>query len=136
MGTQLGRIVGCAVLFGAFFAQSQPAAVTITKQPPPLTDAVAFDEVRLSVEATGTALNYFWYHEGLAVTGGTNATLILRSVPMTRAGTYYVIVSNSVGAVRSSNAVLRLVSDTFGPRILSAVLLAEDTNRFQIRFNE
>jgi hypothetical protein len=132
MGSQLGAIVIWAALFGASSVQS----VTITKQPPSLTDAVEFDNVRLSVEATGTALTHLWYHNDVAVPGGTNATLALNKVAMSRAGRYYVIVSNSLDAVRSTDAVLRLVPDTFGPRILSAVLQPADIDHLYITPSE
>jgi hypothetical protein len=60
-----------------------------------------------SVTATGTApLTYFWFNGATPMTNGPNPTLTIPNAQATDAGTYFVIVSNSVGTVTSSNATL------------------------------
>jgi hypothetical protein len=51
-------------------------------------------------------LSYQWQLDDTNISGATNATLTLSDVQANNAGSYSVIVSNLVGAVTSSNAVL------------------------------
>lgn len=63
--------------------------------------------VTLAVVATGTApLSYQWRSNGVALAGATNATLVFNNVPTNAAASYSVVITNSVGSVTSSNAVL------------------------------
>ncbi len=55
---------------------------------------------------TATANNYQWFFEGVAITGATNASLTITNVQVANAGSYYVTVSNVLGSVTSSNALL------------------------------
>lgn len=129
------RVLG----FACFLLAASPAfsqSPSITRQPPSLTDAVERDEVQLSVEATGGDLRYLWHRNNVPLSNGTNATLRLNNIATNQAGTYYVLVSNVVSAARSSNALVRVVPDTFGPRILSAVVFAGDTNRVLVHFDD
>ncbi len=65
------------------------------------------DTVTFSVTATGlTTLNYQWNFNDTPIAGQTASTLTLNSVTGADSGTYNVVVSNSVGATTSSNAVL------------------------------
>jgi uncharacterized delta-60 repeat protein len=57
-----------------------------------------------SVIANGGNLSYQWFHNGVAITGATNATLSLTNLQVTDAGSYTVTVTNSAGSV-TSNAV-------------------------------
>ncbi|HZO86570.1 MAG TPA: immunoglobulin domain-containing protein, partial [Verrucomicrobiae bacterium] len=76
----------------------------------------------------------FWYRNGIFAS--TNATLFLNNVTTNQAGTYYVVVSNVLGTVRSSNVLVRVIPDTFGPRLLSAVVGAAEINRIFLTFDE
>jgi hypothetical protein len=62
----------------------------------------------LSVGADGaTPLIYQWFVNGTSLgAGGTNATLTLNNVPSSKAGTYWVVVSNALGSVTSQPAVV------------------------------
>jgi multisubunit Na+/H+ antiporter MnhB subunit/Na+-transporting NADH:ubiquinone oxidoreductase subunit NqrE len=63
-----------------------------------------------SVTAAGVApLTYQWYFNSAPVANATNATLTLNNVQSGNAGTYCVIVSNNVGLLTSSNAVLTVL---------------------------
>jgi len=55
------------------------------------------------------ALNYQWQFNSTNVAGATASSLILTNVQPGQAGDYLVIVSNALGAVTSSNAVLVVV---------------------------
>jgi hypothetical protein len=60
-----------------------------------------------SVTATGSLpLSYQWSFGGTNIAGATDATLTLTNVQLSQAGNYAVLVSNAVGSVLSSNAVL------------------------------
>ena len=63
--------------------------------------------------------NYQWQFEGLPIAGATNSTFSLTNVLSEREGNYSVAVSNVIGGVLSSNAILMLVSK---PVILEAPL--------------
>jgi len=63
-----------------------------------------------TVSATGTApLAYRWRNNGVEVTGATNSTMTLSSVTTNHAGNYTVVITNSVGSVTSSVAVLTVL---------------------------
>jgi hypothetical protein len=60
-----------------------------------------------AVRASGTApLTYQWNLNGAAIGGATASSLVLTNVQFSQAGTYTVLVTNAVGSVLSSNAVL------------------------------
>jgi hypothetical protein len=59
----------------------------------------------LSVVASGSSLTYQWYQDGSAIAGATAAAYTASA-----AGTYYVVVTASDGAVTSANAVITLTT--------------------------
>jgi hypothetical protein len=60
-----------------------------------------------SVTATGTApLDYQWFFDKAAIRGGTNPVLTITKALAKNNGTYYVVVSNSLGPVTSSIVTL------------------------------
>jgi hypothetical protein len=64
-----------------------------------------------SVTATGTApLDYQWFFDNAAIQGGTNSVLTITNAAAKNNGTYYVVVSNSLGPVTSS--IVTLTTDT------------------------
>jgi hypothetical protein len=80
--------------------------------------------VSLSVNALGTpTLSYQWELNGSPLTGETNSILVLTNVPLSYAGDFQCFVSNSLGFVRSSSAILT-VSRTF-PEFEPHVLTGE-----------
>ena len=73
--------------------------------------AIAGQTVNLSVMAIGSQpLSYQWLHGGTNLAGATGATLVLPGVQRSDAGSYAAIVTNPVGAVTSSNALLTVLS--------------------------
>ena len=66
-----------------------------------------------SVQALGKApLNYQWRFNGTNVIGVTNAALVLTNVQYAQAGSYAVLVTNALGSVLSSSAVLTVIPPT------------------------
>ena len=60
-----------------------------------------------SVGATGLApLSYQWQFNGTNLAGATTSTLVLTNLQLNQAGVYAVVLSNTVGVVRSANAIL------------------------------
>jgi len=67
-----------------------------------------------SVTADGTApLSYQWNCNGTNISGATNTSLILNNVQPSQSGTYAALVTNLVGSILSSNAVLTITLDHF-----------------------
>lgn len=64
----------------------------------------------LTADATGHPLYYQWLQGGLPVAGATNRTLTIPCVQFEEAGPYSFIVSNHLGQVASSNAILTVVA--------------------------
>ncbi|MFO1488510.1 MAG: immunoglobulin domain-containing protein [Verrucomicrobiota bacterium] len=81
--------------------------------------------VLFTVTATGTAtLNYQWRQNGTNLSFGTAASLSLTNVSFDQAGDYDVIVTNSVGSVTSSVAVL-----TVNPLPVAPSITVQPTNQ-------
>ncbi len=85
---------------------------SITTQPKSRT-VVSKATATFSVKAAGTApLSYHWRENGTdlvnggAISGATTSTLTIAKAQTSDAGTYSVLVTNLVGSVISSNAVL------------------------------
>lgn len=102
-GSVISASASLAVNSGpAITAQPESAAVT------------AGDAVSFSVTATGSApLTYRWRLNGTNVPGAIGATLLLPSAQIIDAGSYTVVVTNSLGSVTSSIATLTVDSAPF-----------------------
>ncbi|HVM49309.1 MAG TPA: LamG-like jellyroll fold domain-containing protein [Candidatus Acidoferrum sp.] len=82
----------------------------------------AGDPASLSVAAIGTPpLNYQWSLNGTNLAGTTASSIVWTSIQLADAGTYSVSVSNSVGGVVSSNAVLAVYVPVCVPPPLNLV---------------
>ncbi|MBI5800294.1 MAG: immunoglobulin domain-containing protein [Verrucomicrobia bacterium] len=89
------------------------SAPAITAQPASIA-AVAGDPVTFSVTATGSEpLAYRWLLNGNTVPGAISSTLFLPVTQITNAGSYTVVVTNSLGSVTSSIATLTVDSPPF-----------------------
>jgi alpha-tubulin suppressor-like RCC1 family protein len=104
-----------SVLVTNAFGSAASSNAVLTVLEPPLittqpTNQTVFQgsDATFTVTATGTMpLGYQWYFNGAnLLAGATNASLVLTNVSSTNAGNYLVVVSNQVGTVTSSNAVL------------------------------
>ena len=65
---------------------------------------------QLSVAASGTDISYSWSKNGAILDGQTNSTLKINNATNSDAGTYSVLVSNGIGSVQSSDAVITVFS--------------------------
>ncbi len=76
----------------------------------------ANDNATFTVVAGGSApLSYYWFfNTNNLIASATNATLSLAGVQATNAGTYFVVISNSVGSVTSAVATLTVNGPTTG----------------------
>jgi hypothetical protein len=63
-----------------------------------------------TVTATGGGLNYQWYQNNSGLGNATASNLVLAALSPANAGSYAVVVSNSIGAVTSGVAVLTLAT--------------------------
>ena len=88
----------------------------------------------LSVVATGPApLGYQWYWDGAPLQGQTNTTLPILAATLTNAGSYFVVVTNLYGSIKSAVAV---VTVGIGPGItaqpMSQTNLVQSTASFSV----
>ncbi len=96
--------VGSVTSSAAVLAVSVPPAIVTQPVGRTLNPGAALN---LSVTATGTApLLYQWSKDGQPVAGATAATYTVAAVQLANAGTYTVVVSNSVGKATSQPAVV------------------------------
>ena len=87
-----------------------PNSPSVTMQPTDQTVSPG-SNVTLAVAAIGTPLpNYQWRTNGINVTGTTNSTITVTNFQAANQAGYDVVVTNSVGAVTSSPAILYLNS--------------------------
>jgi gliding motility-associated-like protein len=77
-----------------------------------------------TVEASGTAVTYQWYHNGAAISGATSATLAVTAAELSDAGTYYCLVRDSFRRVTASAtaqlSVMKIPVATATPTVSNA----------------
>jgi|GEM_PF-1171218 len=101
---------------------SQTVTITISDIIPPQIDmqpvsrsVYAGGTAKFSVGASGTPVMYYqWTQAGTNLVGATNSTLTITNADTTVAGTYNVIISNTVGTVTSDNVTLTLRTPAAG----------------------
>ena len=77
------------------------------------------NSVTFSVVATGTEpLSYQWYKDSAAISGATGSSYTIGSAKASDEGSYFVIVSNSVGNAVSSVATLTVIESPKAPVII------------------
>jgi hypothetical protein len=109
-GSQFGTFYGNIGFADATFESSAPGiGPSILKAPVDQTVGVG-GSVRFTVIVRGTGpLTYQWLFEGAPLSDATNATLTLSAVTADQAGRYSVVVSNAVGSITSTPAILRVI---------------------------
>lgn len=85
-----------------------PVAPAITTAPASA-NAVIGRSATFSVVATGAGNTFQWRKDNVAIAGATAATYTIAAVTAASAGSYTVVVTNSLGTVTSAPAVLSLV---------------------------
>ena len=120
-GSVGGEVVGYAD--ASVNRQTVPQAPVITAQPQSVLQ-LSPRSALFRVQAFGTApLSYQWMSNGVPVAGATTAVYSLPTVETNHAATYSVVVSNAVGIVTSTNAVLTVLparNDSFKINFLLA----------------
>lgn len=91
--------------------QSTTGAPVVTTQPASVS-AAAGGTITLSV-AANNATSYQWYHNGVAVSGATSATLVLSNLSATAAGSYTVTITGAGGSVTSNAATVSVLASSF-----------------------
>lgn len=102
---------GTAILNGLQMVSDVTGSPVILSQPADESVPVGANTF-FAVTASGTTpMSYQWQLNGVNIPGATSAVLSLNNVQLTdNGGTYTVIVSNSLGSVTSSAAVLMVTS--------------------------
>jgi hypothetical protein len=96
--------------------------VSITTQPTAQT-VITGNTATFSVVATGSApLTYQWSKDGVAISGATAASYALASTTAANAGSYTVLITNSVGSVTSAPATLTVNPAGVAPSITTQPL--------------
>ncbi len=108
-------------------------APTITTQPSS-SSVTSGNAASFSVAASGTAtLTYQWRKDGTAISGATSSTYSIGSAAANDAGSYTVVVTNSVGSATSNAATLTVTAAATAPRLYSlAVRTALEANQVLI----
>ncbi|MBA4146495.1 MAG: hypothetical protein H0X66_00145 [Verrucomicrobia bacterium] len=121
-------------------------AVGISSQPQDATVSVGAD-VTFIVEATGGALHYQWRRNGVDLPSQTSSSLSLINAQPANAGSYSVVVSNSVQSVISSDAVLTVLmpiditsqpqsrTNNIGDNAFFSVGVTDENISYQWQFN-
>jgi autotransporter-associated beta strand protein len=92
--------------------------------------------VSLSVTAAGTAtLNYQWFQDGVPVYGATSSTLTLTDIADDAAGHYTVVVTNSVGSVTSTPALLVTVAPLITTQPVNVIVVQGQPASFSVSVN-
>jgi len=82
----------------------------IVKQPESV-EVFVNNPVTFLIEATGGQLSYQWFRNGELVEGSNSKSLIISDTSLSNAGTYYCVVSNSTGSVKSVEVILTVLTD-------------------------
>ncbi|MGH7943797.1 MAG: immunoglobulin domain-containing protein, partial [Opitutaceae bacterium] len=85
------------------------AAPAIARQPQAQT-VPAGSTVVFNAEASGAPLSFQWRRNNAAIPGATNASLVIKAT-VADAGTYSVVISNSIGSTTSEAAALALTNE-------------------------
>ena len=94
-------------------------APTIMSQPVSLVSAVG-ETATFTVGVTANpAATYQWKKNGFAIAGATGASLSIANVLLSDAGSYFVSVVNSYGAIDSAAVTLDVLSGLSAPSIFA-----------------
>jgi hypothetical protein len=64
------------------------------------------ENASFSYLASGRRITYQWYFNDMAITGATNATLVVTNVQLAQAGAYHAVATNPFGEIASADAIL------------------------------
>ncbi|VXC57843.1 DUF3500 domain-containing protein [Massilia sp. 9I] len=112
-----GSVTSAAAALTVASATAAPAIVT-----QPVSQSVATGAgVTLTVTASGSGtLSYQWRKGGVAIAGATSSSYTIASAAAADAGTYDVVVTNSIGSVTSSATTLAVTASTSSTQSVAA----------------
>jgi hypothetical protein len=133
---QGGATTSSDKIFGMSLTAVLPSPIMITSQP---TNEMVQPGQRatFNVAITGTFVQYQWFANNVAIAGATSPSYQTPAATLDMDQTvYHVVVSNALGSVRSSNAVLTVQES--GPRLLTATINTTivNTNAIDVFFDE
>ncbi len=80
---------------------------------------------------------YQWYRNGLPIPGATNSSYNMPHAHPSQAGTYYVVLSNSVASLSSGTATLSVVADVTAPvAALAYISSSPFLDTIRVQFSE
>ena len=129
------------IVFGMKMDAGVAQPLTIVSQPQSQTN-IAGTAATFTVGVTGQPVAYQWRKDGINIPGAIFSGLTLGTstfrLQLSDSAAYSVVASNVLGAVTSDNALLTVLPDNQGPRMLNATVLEEPTrtNRIRIAWNE
>jgi hypothetical protein len=110
--------------------------IVITQQPPSSVEIVVGDDLVIPIGVFNAEPRYWWFRNNVFLQNQTNAQLLISDVVTNHSGTYHCVVSNAISGARSTDSIVRVVPDTFGPELRGVVLEEGATNRIIALFNE
>jgi alpha-tubulin suppressor-like RCC1 family protein len=109
------------VSFGMVLAAQYPIPTPLAMQMQPQNiAAIEGTGATIPVEISGSPATFQWFKNGSPISGAVSNVLDFRSVEVGDAGHYFVMVSNSLGAVTSTIATLTVILDTNSPALSAA----------------
>ncbi len=93
------------------------AAPVISTQPESLSVTIGSNATFLVVADGAAPLSYQWQLGGVAIPGATGASYTISNAQLSAAGSYTLVVSNSIGSATSSAAVLMVTASAVAPTI-------------------
>ena len=133
-----GQIVGWGMYGGhtnAFLLTPVSSTVMMTSAPLPQIVGPGM-MVTLQIQMSSVEpLTYQWLHDGIPVSGATNATFRLQGMSMAEAGNYTVVARNRVGTVASSSAAIGLFSMLFSNGLPHVTIAAPPGSHFRVDYS-
>lgn len=129
-GVYTGHVGGGASLVSSAVAATARGSYTsapVISSQPASQSVTAGSSVTFSVIAYGAAtLNYQWRKDGTAISGATSSTYSIASASASNAGSYDVVVTNSLGSATSTAATLSVTQTATGTMTTDTVAAAQN----------
>ena len=128
---------GSAPIPGTFLSPFEVPASIAEGTPADINTFVGRD-VTLTADISGSPPLFIqWYRDGVAVEGATGSSLALPNVQVSDNGAmFHVVVSNALASVTSRTATLTVITESEGPKVLSAAQRDESFNKVTVVFDE
>jgi hypothetical protein len=124
------------VAFAMSLTARVPEPLVVARSPQSRTNVVGTSAI-FNVEVNGGPVDYQWFKDGSLIVGAQTDTFLIPQVQFSHGGRYSVRLSNAISSVVSDESILTVVPDTFGPKLISAIVSETGmTNRIVITFSE